>query len=74
MTNIKSHTYKLCPKCDYFCNTKEEKNYCPNCGTKLKTECDVCRNPITYPYAKYCGICGSPYKPNPENSSLKEIK
>ena len=69
-----NHTYKICPDCDYFCNTKEENNFCPHCGVELKTECEKCNRPITYPYAKYCGICGNPYRINLENNSLKEIR
>ncbi|GAB4126989.1 MAG: hypothetical protein Fur0015_00590 [Ignavibacteriales bacterium] len=53
-----SHLFKLCPSCDYFCSTKEEDNFCPNCGEKLFDRCPNCQKEINYPYAKHCKKCG----------------
>jgi RNA polymerase subunit RPABC4/transcription elongation factor Spt4 len=66
--------YKICPHCDYFCNIEENKNYCPKCGTKLIDKCQNCGAPIDYPYAKFCPVCGAPYRKNTSYENLKEIK
>lgn len=59
--SINENSYKLCPSCNYFCNTKELDQYCPLCGEKLYEECPECKNSIYYPYAVYCKFCGSKY-------------
>lgn len=62
MKESDNHLYKLCPKCSYFCNKFEDVNFCPTCGEKLFEMCKKCDKAILYPYAKYCGFCGHPYK------------
>lgn len=73
MSESKQHLYKLCIKCDYFCNILEENNYCPTCGAMLINKCRNCGNEIIYPYATYCGFCGTPYKDQKIKKGFKEI-
>ncbi|PJA97190.1 MAG: hypothetical protein CO129_02495 [Ignavibacteriales bacterium CG_4_9_14_3_um_filter_34_10] len=55
------HSFRICPNCDYFCNTKEEDLFCPDCGSNLLDKCPNCGKEINYPYAKFCKHCGKPY-------------
>lgn len=57
----KLNRYKICPKCNYFCNILEKDNYCSLCGSKLIENCPECSEVIVNPYAKYCKKCGSSY-------------
>ena len=68
-----NNTYKLCYNCEYFCNSLEKKDYCPNCGTKLIDKCPHCGKPIDYPYAKYCPFCGERYRNENNRNNLMEI-
>ena len=52
------NTFKICPNCNYFCNTKEKDKFCPICGEKLLEECSHCKMQIDYPYSKFCKYCG----------------
>lgn len=55
------HTYKICPKCKYFCSTREKDEYCSLCGEKLLTLCKKCNSEINNPYAHFCRICGEKF-------------
>ncbi len=51
--------YKICPTCNFFCLTTEDKNFCPLCGQKLIAQCPQCSAPITFPYSNFCEKCGT---------------
>ena len=53
--------YKLCPSCGNFTVSKDEDVFCIVCGEKLIDECPHCKEPIIYPTAKFCPVCGSGY-------------
>lgn len=50
--------YKLCPHCGNFCHHAEPQEYCIICGTRLIVECPACLEPIIYPTARFCSVCG----------------
>ncbi len=55
-------TFRICPNCNYFCNTNELDEFCSLCGTKLLSSCKFCQTEISNPYAKFCRKCGKPYR------------
>ncbi len=57
----KHNKFKICPKCNYFCNVKEAGSFCPQCGEKLIKKCPQCEKDITNPYDNYCKHCGILY-------------
>ena len=59
--------YKICPECSFFCSTREGKNYCPECGSKLLEFCPQCNTPIDFPYIRFCAHCGLRLRNNGEN-------
>ncbi len=70
MNNV--HKYRICPSCDFFCNVKEKYKFCPRCEDALMEKCSNCGEAIENPFAKYCGVCGSPYR-NEKSKKLREI-
>ena len=50
--------YKLCGHCGNFCGVAENQVYCIVCGEKLMEECPQCKEPIVYPTARFCPVCG----------------
>ncbi|MGA2667429.1 MAG: zinc ribbon domain-containing protein [Ignavibacteria bacterium] len=50
--------YKLCPSCGNFSINTGHDIFCIVCGEKLIEECPNCKEPIIYPTAKYCPVCG----------------
>lgn len=53
--------YRLCPNCGNFAHFSLRQFYCIVCGTKMIEECPKCKEPIIYPTAKFCPICGESY-------------
>ena len=53
--------FKLCPCCGNFAGFGENERYCIVCGEKLIEACPSCREPIFYPTAKFCPVCGEKY-------------
>jgi predicted amidophosphoribosyltransferase len=52
--------YKLCPSCRNFVVFSEDQVFCIVCGEKLLEECPTCSEPILYPTARFCQVCGTP--------------
>jgi hypothetical protein len=50
--------FKVCPACGNFCGYAEGQTFCVVCGVRLLLECPSCREPILYPTAKFCPVCG----------------
>jgi hypothetical protein len=50
--------HKLCPMCCNFVEFSKKQVYCTLCGTKLITECQKCAEPLLYPTARFCSVCG----------------
>jgi hypothetical protein len=65
------HLFKICPRCDFFCNVNEPDNYCSFCGTKLIETCPNCGKPIENPYANFCKYCGEVY-PGRDKDKLRK--
>jgi hypothetical protein len=42
----------------------EDVDYCGVCGEKLIDHCPRCHEPILYPTAKFCPLCGERYGRN----------
>ncbi len=60
--NMKTeHTFKICPSCEYFCNSLEPDKYCSICGAELISKCPNCGGEISNPYANFCKYCGKLY-------------
>ena len=57
-TNVIRDRYKLCAKCGNFSHFAEQQNFCMVCGAKFLSECPRCSEPILYPTAVYCPLCG----------------
>jgi len=53
--------YRLCPRCGNFVHISQPDVFCIVCGEKLITECRHCGEPIRYPTAKFCPVCGEGY-------------
>ncbi len=51
--------YKLCPSCGNFLPCSARGEYCMVCGEKLIDECPHCKEPILYPTARFCPVCGT---------------
>lgn len=51
--------YKLCPSCGNFSAYSSRGEFCIVCGEKLIDQCPHCREPILYPTAKFCPVCGT---------------
>lgn len=49
----------LCPNCFRAVPEAAGEHYCTNCGTPMRSACQVCNSPITSPEARFCGKCGS---------------
>lgn len=62
--------YKICTKCNYFTRVEAPDDFCPNCGTKLISECRNCSEKIDNPYANYCKKCGKQLRDEKENESI----
>jgi predicted amidophosphoribosyltransferase len=56
--------YKLCPACGNFTVVGGQDVFCIICGEKLIEECPNCKEPIIYPIAKYCPVCGTGFSKN----------
>ena len=54
--------YKLCPRCGNFSHINEKQNFCQVCGELLIDKCPHCREPIYYPTARFCPVCGERYR------------
>jgi len=50
--------YKICMQCGNFSHFSENVEFCILCGFRLIDECPECREPILYPTALYCPVCG----------------
>ncbi len=50
--------YKVCPSCSRFLPVSATGIFCLACGDKLIDECPRCREPILYPLARHCPVCG----------------
>ncbi len=50
--------YRVCPACGYFVDWSTKDEFCIQCGSRLIEECGQCREPIIYPLAKFCPVCG----------------
>ena len=57
-TRIVQERYRLCGQCGNFCSVAENQIYCMICGEKLMEECPRCKEPIVYPTARFCPVCG----------------
>lgn len=66
-----NYTFRLCPVCEYFCNTEEPDKYCSICGAELIDTCPECGKPITNPYAHFCKFCGKSYPNRNKKSNNK---
>jgi len=58
---IEIDRYRLCPRCGYFTHESDGVEFCIYCGTQLIDECPKCHEPIYYPNAKFCPVCGERY-------------
>lgn len=56
--SVEKERYRLCPACSNFVGFNESHFYCVLCGTQLIDECPNCREPIIYPVALFCPVCG----------------
>jgi len=50
--------YKLCPSCGNFARVEELQTFCMVCGNRMIHECPECHEPIIYPTARFCPVCG----------------
>ena len=64
--------YRICPGCDFFCNSKEEDKFCSICGSELIESCPHCEGTISNPFAKYCKYCGKALPGRMQESKTKE--
>ena len=60
-TPIWATLYRLCPVCFRAVPVQSQERYCINDGTLLLEACPACQRPITSPYARFCGECGSEF-------------
>ncbi len=58
---ITKDIYRLCPECGNFAHLSLGQIYCVNCGAKMIDRCFRCGEPIIYPTARFCPICGEGY-------------
>ncbi|MGC8596158.1 MAG: double zinc ribbon domain-containing protein [Candidatus Kryptoniota bacterium] len=58
---VELERYRLCPGCGLYYSMAEQVLFCPNCGERLIEECPRCGEPIVYPTAKFCPVCGQKY-------------
>ena len=57
-TKVMKDRYRLCPECGNFSHVSLNHIYCTVCGTRLIDRCPGCEEPIIYPTAKFCPVCG----------------
>ncbi len=57
--NVTDKRYKLCPSCGNFAEFSDKQVYCTICGEGLIAECQKCHEPILYPTARFCSVCGN---------------
>lgn len=49
---------EFCPNCYYQYQAYEDYTYCPECGTKLKNQCDSCGKILSDKDINICPYCG----------------
>ena len=57
-TKVSKDRYKLCPSCGNFARVEEVQTFCMVCGERMIHECPNCHEPIIYPTARFCPVCG----------------
>ena len=58
-TFVTKKRYKLCPACGNFAEFSQDQVFCILCGQRLLEECPTCSEPIVYPTARFCQVCGT---------------
>ena len=58
-SSVTKDTYLICPDCDNFLLSAANEKYCSICGGVLLSHCLKCFEPIIYPLAKFCPVCGT---------------
>lgn len=49
---------EFCPNCYYQYQAYEDYTYCPECGTKLKNQCNSCGKTLSDKDINICPYCG----------------
>jgi predicted amidophosphoribosyltransferase len=73
-THVVRERYRLCPSCGNFAGLSERQSYCMMCGATLIDKCPGCNEPILYPTARFCPLCGIPLIESLNNSPPKGNK
>jgi len=56
---VTKERYKLCPLCGNFAEFSRDQVFCILCGEQLLENCPACYEPILYPTARFCQLCGT---------------